>query len=131
LSEKEILQRLVVDETETLKRIVGKAERILKIDKKTGETLISAPRSKLTDKDQISVLLLGRYFANRLGLVNTDSMTVAEIADKLTIEEKAASARLSELKRERITENVSRGEYRISYVNVERMLDELGAKVGD
>lgn len=131
MSEKEILQRLVVDETETLKRIVGKAERILKIDKKTGETLISAPRSKLTDKDQISVLLLGRYFANRLGLVNTDSMTVAEIADKLTIEEKAASARLSELKRERITENVSRGEYRISYVNVERMLDELGAKVGD
>ena len=131
LSEKEILEKLLIDEKETLRRLVEKSEKILRIDKKTGDTVIIAPRSKLTDRHLISIVLLGRYFSNKLNLAPSEVMTTDEIAQKLNIKKEVVSARLSDLKRERIVEMVSRAEYRISYANVETMLTEIREKIGE
>ena len=131
LSEKEILEKLLIDERETLKRLVEKSEKILRVDKKTGDTVIIAPRSKLTDRQLISIILLGRYFSNKLNLVPSEVMTIDEIAQKLNIDKDVVSARLSDLKRERIVEMVSRGEYRISHANADTMLDEISEKIGE
>ena len=131
LSEKEILEKLLIDERETLKRLVEKSEKILRVDKKTGDTVIIAPRSKLTDRQLISIILLGRYFSNKLNLVPSEVMTIDEIAQKLNLDKDVVSARLSDLKRERIVEMVSRGEYRISYANADTMLDEISEKIGE
>jgi len=131
LSEKEILEKLLIDERETLKRLVEKSEKILRVDKKTGDTVIIAPRSKLTDRQLISIILLGRYFSNKLNLVPSEVMTIDEIAQKLNLDKDVVSARLSDLKRERIVEMVSRGEYRISHANADTMLDEISEKIGE
>jgi len=114
-----------------LRRLVEKSEKILRIDKETGDTVIIAPRSKLTDRHLISIVLLGRYFSNKLNLVPSELMTTDEIAQKLNIKKEVVSARLSDLKRERIVEMVSRGEYRISYANAETMLAEIHEKIGE
>jgi DNA-binding transcriptional regulator GbsR (MarR family) len=45
-----------------------------------------------------------RYFVNKMKLTGSDSMTVGEITQNLGMDEKAVSARLSELGRERIVE---------------------------
>jgi len=129
LSEKDILEKLLIDEEEILKRLVEKAEKIFRIDRKTGDAVIVAPKSKLIDRELIGITLLGRYFANKMKLASSDSMSVSEIAQKLGMDEKAVSARLSELKRERIVEMVSRGEYRVSYAGVESMLSEIEGKL--
>ena len=65
MSEKEILEKLLINEKETLRRLVQKSEKILRGDKKTGDTVIIAPKPKLTDRHLISIVLLGRYFSNR------------------------------------------------------------------
>lgn len=129
MSEKDILEKLLIDEEEILKRLVEKAEKIFRIDRKTGDAVIVAPKSKLIDRELIGITLLGRYFANKMKLASSDSMSVSEIAQKLGMDEKAVSARLSELKRERIVEMVSRGEYRVSYAGVESMLSEIEGKL--
>lgn len=131
MSEKEILEKLLIDEKETLRRLVEKSEKILRIDKKTGDAVIIAPRSKLTDRHLISIVLLGRYFSNKLDLASSEVMSTDEIAQKLNIKKEVVSARLSDLKRERIVEMISRAEYRISYANVETMLAEIREKIGE
>ena len=129
MSEKDILGKLLIDEKEILEGLVQKSEKILRIDKKTGDTVIVAPKSKLSDRELIAIILLSKYFSSKLNLVTSDTMTPSEISQKLGIEEASVSARLSDLKRERVVEMVSRGEYRISYANIERVLDDIQEKV--
>lgn len=125
MTEKEILKKLLIDESETLLRTVQKSEKIFKIDKKTGETIFVAPRAKLADREKIAIVLLGRYFANRLELSESETLTTKDVASQVGMDEATTSARLSDLRRERIVEPVSRGEYRISYANSDRILDEI------
>ncbi len=127
---RKLLERLLIDEEEALERLVRLSEQVLRIDKKTGNTVVIAPRSKLTDREVIYIVLLGRYFANKLGLVDKDSMPLSEISEHSGVDEKAASARLSELKRERAVESLGRGEHRIAYANVETVLGEINDRLG-
>jgi len=119
LSEKEILSSLLTDETETLNRLVAKAQRVFKINKKTGEILLLPPRSKLTDRQLIAVYLLGRYFASKLELTQADSLTFDDLRKLSNLEEGSITARLSDLRKEGLVESGERGIYRINYQSLE------------
>lgn len=127
--EKKVLEKLLIDEKTIIQRLADMAQGIIGIDKNSGELIILAPKSKLTDREQIFLALLGRYFSHKLGLAETDSMTTDGIAQKLGMDSKAASARLSDLKRERAVDGLSRGEYRISYANIETTLSGIKEKL--
>ena len=81
-SEKEILKKLLVDEEDILKdlsELVGKAKNIFVIERSTGKIFFKN-FGKLTDPQRITALLVGRYFAEKLDIIDDDSMGVSEIA---------------------------------------------------
>src|SRR4029077_7425389 len=112
LSEKEesirdIMGPLLTDEKAILKRLVERSLDILRIDQTTGDLVLVVPRSRVTDKDYLGLILVTRYLAFRAGLAKQDSMTIAEIAEKSGINDGTISSRLSDLKADRVAEAVS------------------------
>ena len=124
-AKKKILERLLVDREQKLETLVTKAENIVRIDRKSGEPVIVVPRSELTDRQLIGAYMIGKYFSNELGLVKTATVTTRELAEKLPLDLKVASARLSELKKEAIVKSISRGEYKIVFQGIEILLDDI------
>ena len=122
---KKILERLLVDREKKLETLVTKAKNIVRIDRKSGEPVIVVPRSELTDRQLIGAYMIGKYFSNELGLVKTATVTTRELAEKLPLDLKVASARLSELKKEAIVKSISRGEYKIVFQGIEILLDDI------
>jgi len=130
--EKKILERLLIDELEALREIVKKAERFLRINKHTGDPVILVPLEKLSQKDLIALHIAARYFAFKLGLTSTDSITAEELKRKTGIHnDKLIAARISDLRKEGIVESVKKGEYRISLPNLVKYFDRLGEKYGE
>lgn len=125
----EILKELLIDEEAILKDLVNKAKNIFKIDKKSGRTILLIPKTRLTDRELIVLALMGRYFANKLNLFDSNSMTIENVAQELNMAKQSVSARMSDLKRERIVEMLARGEYKINYTEISRLLDEISEKV--
>ena len=125
----EILKELLIDEEAILKDLVNKAKKIFKIDKKSGRTVLLIPKTPLSDRELIILTLIGRYFANKLNLFDSSSMAIEELAQELNMAKPSVSARMSDLRRERIVEMLARGEYRINYTEISRLLDEISEKV--
>lgn len=123
--EKKLLERLIVDERSAMAKLVEMAQGIVGIDRESGSSVILASRAKLTDREQIFLLLLGRYFSYKLGRATSDSLGLDAVVNGVGIDSKAASARLSELKRERAVESVGKGEHRIVYANAESTLASI------
>jgi uncharacterized protein YjhX (UPF0386 family) len=128
VSEKEILSPLLTDETETLHRLVEKAQRIFRINKKTGDIQLLPPRSKFTDRQLIAIYLLGRYFASKLELSREDNLDFDALRKLTGLEEGSITARVSELKKEGLVESDERGVYRVNYQSLENfrsLLEEI------
>jgi hypothetical protein len=128
-NEKKLLERLLVDDKSILQRLVNQAEGIVGVDRENGEVVVLAPHSSLTDREQLFLLLLGRFFSFKLGKAKSDSTSLDNLAKTSGLSDKAASARISELKRERFVENTKKGEYRIMYANAESMLSGIRTKL--
>lgn len=120
-----IMAPLLTDEKAILKRMVAKSLDLFRIDDSTGDLVLVIPRTKVTDKEYLGLLLVERFLAFKAGLAKQDSMTLGELVGKSGINESTASTRLSDLKADRVAEPVSRGEYRISYPNAERFLQDV------
>ena len=121
---RETLTRLLIDHSEGLKRLVEIAERLLRIDKSTGEMVLAVPRSYVSDRDFIGLLLLARFFASRLGLAKKESMTVMEIVQKSGLDDGLVSSGLTELGDRGIVDPARGGEFNISYPKAENFLEE-------
>ncbi len=64
------------------------------------------PKNKLTDNEALLVWLAAYYLGNKLGLVNSDSLSKDELQSKLGKSGKITSTRLGELvKNEMVTKN--------------------------
>lgn len=124
-AKKKILERLLIDREKKLETLVSKAENIVRIDRKSGEPVILVPRSDLTDRQLIGAYMVGKYFSKELGLVKTATVTTRELAEKLLLDLKGASARLSDLKKEAIVRSVSRGEHELLFQGIEALLDDI------
>lgn len=128
-NEKKLLEKLLVDDRSILQRLVNQAAGVVGVDRENGEVIVLAPHSNLTDREQLFLLLLGHFFSFRLGKAKFDSASLENLAKTSGLSDKAASARISELKRERFVESTKKGEYRIIYSNAESMLSGIRAKL--
>ena len=97
--EKEILKELLVDESYVIKdlaNLVEKAKEIFVIEKSSG-SVIFKDFGSLTDPQRICALLIGKYFAAKLGILEESSLTISEISETLGRPLKPLSGRVSEL----------------------------------
>jgi len=127
LSRKTILEKLIYDEKEEFEKLVDKAVKLVKV-RENGEPVI-LHKAELTDAEKICCYLLGIYFSKELGILDKSSATNDEIAKSLGIEIKKTNARLNDLKNNDIVERISRGEYKISLINIENYLDGILTKL--
>jgi hypothetical protein len=124
MNKKEILQSMLIDEEEIFKELVNKAQKIFKLDQH-GNAIFLVPLDSLTQRQFIAMQLLGRYFANELEITDSDVITADELSVQLHADKKSVTARLHELKKERIIESPGRGQFRISISGAEKILDEI------
>lgn len=124
---REILSKMVVDEEAVFERLVDRASRIFKIDKQ-GDIVFVVPESSLSTRVRVAMALLARYFARELGFVDTDTVSYRDVAAMLDMAPPTVGARLSELRREGIAQSVGRGEWRVSILGVQRLLDQMGVE---
>jgi len=101
-TEQDILKKLLYDEGDFLTRLedtVRRAGRFLGLEK-GGRVVLTDDAKRLRIRDQIRVLLAGRYFAWKLGLVATDKMNYREIAVELNKQPYGISPELTALVRD-------------------------------
>ena len=126
-TEKEILNRFLVDEKdiiEDLANLVEKATNIFVIEKSTG-TIIFKNFGKLTDRQRISALLVGRYFAGRLDLVEDASLGVTEMANALGRPKTTLSGTVRDMLSKTYIEQLSNRKYRINYNRIKDIFEDF------
>ncbi len=129
-----ILAKLVVDEkdvTKDLEMLVGEATKYLKIEKQSGK-IIFQNYGSLTDKQRVAIVLVGKYFAYRLKLIEIPSLSISEISKELGRPMTALSGPIKELVVKGYVENLPGRKYRVAYHRMKEIFTEIFAqKKGD
>ena len=115
--EMEVLKKLVVDEREVIKGLADQVERaksVFSIASPSGK-IIFQDFGHLTDEKRILVLLLGKYFALRLRLIETAELGISEISEELGRPKTALSGDVGTLMKEGLIEKMPDRTYRIAY----------------
>jgi hypothetical protein len=121
---KEILQEMLIDEEEIFQSMVGKAKKVFRIDKR-GNVIFHVPRKELTQRQIVALQLLGRYFAHELEIVSSELVTADELVALVGADKKSITARLHDLKKEHLIDSPERGNFRISILGADKILDEV------
>lgn len=124
MSNKKILEKMLVDESSILPKIVELSGKIFKVDKSTGDPVFLIPQSKLSHSDLMAIGLLSKYMANQLEIVDTASVTPTELGKRFKLKKMIAGARLNDLKSHGIAKLIKWGEYRVSLPEALRYLEE-------
>ncbi len=124
MSNKKFLEAMLVDESSILPKIVEVAGKIFKIDKATGEPVFLIPKNKLSHKDLIVIGLLSKYMSNQLEILDSASVTPAELGKWFKLKKMIAGARLNDLKTHGVAKLIKWGEYRVSLPDALRYLEE-------
>lgn len=119
---------LLHDDTEEFKKIIPKVVKLVKI-KSDGTPVLVADKSKLTNAEQILCYYIGKFYSFLMNKTSSEAATNEEIASFLRIQPKLVNPRVSELYADRKIEKVSRGSYKISTVNLDKLVEELISKL--
>lgn len=115
--EKEILKKLVVEEKDVvsdLANLVEKAKEVFVIEKPSGR-IIFKDFGKLKDPQRICALLIGKYFASKLGLIQEPALGISEIAKELGRPMTTLSGPVRELMMKGYIEKLTTRKYMIVY----------------
>jgi hypothetical protein len=101
---------------------------------KEGPCLL-VPRSKLTDNETLSLLLLAGYVAHQLGSAETEAVSKEELQGRLGKDAKIASTRLGELIKNEIAAKTVDEKYKITAFGLMQMqkdvIPKIRAKMGN
>lgn len=125
LDEKEILKKLVVDEKDVisdLANLVEKAKEIFVIEKTSGR-IIFKNFGKLSDPQRICVLLVGKFFASKLGLIGEPALGISEISKELSRPMTTLSKPVGELITKGYIEKLTTRKYVIVYHRIKDIFD--------
>lgn len=123
--EKEILKKLLVDEKDVVKALVStvdKAKDVFVIEKSSGKVIFK-DFGNLTDHQRVCALLIGRYFALKLNLLDDSALGTSEIADELGRSKKSISGRIAELSGKGFIERLSNRKYIIARHRIQEIFD--------
>lgn len=125
--ENEILRKLVVEEEDVIKeleKLVEEASKYFLIEKPSGK-IIFKDFGTLTNKQRIAIVLLGKYFAKKLKLIENDSLGISEIAKELGSPRTSLSGPIKELVKEGYVEYLPGRKYRIAYHRIKELFDKI------
>ena len=127
-SRKEILKALILSEEDTLKRfkeLVEKSVQLFRIDGKNGSIVFE--NQEFTNAEKICLLLISKYFAKELEIVQENSMSSGSMADELLIKVTTLSAPLGKLVESGYASN-NNGSYSVNHYKINEILDSLNTK---
>ena len=132
-NEKKILSRLIVDEKSTIEQLnelVTKAEKIFRIDGGDGKIIFN-DFNRLTEKDKICALLIGKSFAanEKIGIIGSDIMSGTDIIKELRGNPGTIWGKLSQLTSENKIENIPNKGYRIVHHKIDMIIDDILKKL--
>ena len=128
--EKQVLSKLLVDEGETVRNLseqVEKAKQVFRIENPSGRVIFQ-DFGELSDPKRIAALLLGKYFAHRLGLIQDNSLGISEIAHELGRPVTTLSGPTKSLISDGLVERLPIRKYRIVYHRIPAIIDMLQEK---
>ena len=124
-SEKEILKNLLISEEDTvqkLKMLVEKSKKYFGIESKSGKIIFHNPN--MANRKKILLLLIGKYFAEKLGLIDKNSLSSTEISKQIDTAITTISGPLGELLKKGLIKKEG-SEYKIQYFKIESILDSF------
>lgn len=121
----EVAQRLMLNVD--LQKLAEDCEGIIAFAKEGPSLLVT--RSKLTDNETLSLLLLAGYVGHQLGNVETDAVSKEELQGKLGKDAKIASTRLGELVKNGIVVKTPDEKYRITTFGLRQMQKDIIPKI--
>ena len=127
IEENEILKKLLVEEkdiTKEMEKLVGEAFQHFRIEKPSGK-IIFQNFGSLNDKQRIAIVLLGKYFANRLNMVENPSLSISEIAKEIGRPMTTLSGNMKELVTKGYVEYLSGKKYRVAYHRIKEIFDDV------
>lgn len=131
--EQEILERLVVEEkdvTKQLGRLVDQAAKIFRIERSSGKVMFE-DFTGLSDKQRILVLLIGKYFATKLGIVAEAAMSISEIASELGRPMTTLSGPIRDSVKQGLVGYLPGRKYRIAYHRINYIFEQVLLPKGD
>jgi len=131
--ETDILKKLVVEEkdvTKELEKLVEDASGIFRIEKPSGR-IIFQDFGALNDKQRILVLLIGKYFATKIGIIKDSSLGISQIAKELGRPMTALSGPMRDLVKDGFVEKIPGRKYKITYHRIKDIFSKiLLSKIG-
>ena len=127
VEENEILKKLVVTEedvTKEMEQLVNTARKIFRIEHPSGR-IIFQDFGSLNDKQRILVVLIGKYFANRIGIVENPSLSISEISKELGRPMTALSGPIKDLVKQGYVEYLPGRKYRIAYHRIKEIFEKM------
>ncbi len=128
---KEILSGLMLKEEDTLdelSELVELSKNSFKIEKETGKVIFNR-NLRLANREKITLLLCGRYFAKESGLLNEDGINISDISKELSVPTTTLSAPLGELVRDGTIRKTDDGLYKVVHHQIKSVLSDInGAK---
>jgi hypothetical protein len=127
IDEKDILQKLVIDEKDVTKdmvKLVEEATKIFRIESPSGK-IIFQNFGVLSDKNRLLVILTGKYFANRLDMLENASLSISDMAKELGRPMTTLSGPIRDLVKTGYVENLPGRKYRIAYHRIKEIFDDV------
>ncbi|MCW1296719.1 MAG: MarR family transcriptional regulator [Candidatus Parvarchaeota archaeon] len=127
VEEAEILKKLVVEEKDMIKeleKLVEDASGIFRIEKPSGR-IIFQDFGTLNDKQRILVLLIGKYFATKIGIIKDPSLSISQIAKELGRPMTALSGPVRDLVKQGFVENIPGRKYKITYHRIKDIFSKI------
>ena len=125
--ESEILKKLVVDEKDIVKeleRLVEEAQKYFRIESPSGK-IIFQDYGSLVDRQRVAILLVGKYFAFKLKMIEDPSLSISEIAKEIGRPMTTLSKPTKELVDKGYIEYLPGKKYRIAHHRVKEIFSEV------
>lgn len=127
IEQSDIFKKLVIEEKDTTKemeKLADEAVKIFRIERPSGR-IIFQDYGGLDHKQRISVLLMGKYFANMFGLIENPSLSISEIAKELGQPMTSLSGPIKSLVKKGFVEKLPEKKYRIAYHRIKEVISEV------
>ncbi len=113
--------------TVDLEKLLDDSNNIVAVAHEGPSLLVS--RQKLTDSETLALHLLGAYIGNKLGLLNSDTLSKEELQTRIGKSAKIASTRLGELFREGLVTKTDEGNYKITTIGIRSLQEKTLPKI--
>lgn len=113
--------------TVDLEKLIDDCENIIAVAPEGPSLLVS--KQKLTDGETLALDLLAAYIGNKLGLLNSDTLSKEELQAGLGKSAKITSTRLGELCREGLATKTEEGNYKITTIGIKSLQEEVLPKI--